>query len=192
MSYARPARATNGVMNTTQRDTDPAALRHVLIELHHDAYTWALNCCDRNRADAEDVLQATYLKVLDGRARFEGRSSMLTWLFSIVRKTAADQRRRRLMHKLLLDPLAIVMANADPEPPAEVRIEQSQLRALLMQALAALPRRQREVLLLVFYHELTIEEAARAMDTSLGSARKHYARGKQRLRTLLAETGVSG
>ena len=96
---------------------------------------------------------------------------MLTWLFSIVRKTAADQRRRRLMHKLLLDPLAIVMANADPEPPAEVSIEQGQLRAGLTGALAALPRRQREVLLLVFYHDLTIEEAARAMDTSLGSAR---------------------
>lgn len=192
MSYAKPARATNGVMSTTHRDTDPAALRQALIDLHRDAYTWALNCCDRNRADAEDVLQATYLKVLDGRARFEGRSSMLTWLFSIVRKTAADQRRRRLMHKLLLDPLAIVMGNADPEPPAEVSIEQGQLRAGLTGALAALPRRQREVLLLVFYHDLTIEEAARAMDTSLGSARQHYARGKQRLRTLLTETGVSG
>jgi len=179
-------------MNTTHRDTDPAALRPALMELHHDAYTWALNCCDRNRADAEDVLQAAYLKVLDGRARFDGRSSMLTWLFSVVRKTAADQRRRRAVHKLLLDPLAVIIGNADPEPPAEAPIEQGQLRARLAQVLAALPRRQREVLLLVFYHELTIGEAARAMDTSLGSARQHYARGKQRLRTLLIENGLSG
>ena len=49
-----------------------------------------------------------------------------------------------------------------------------------------LSERQQEVLHLTFYQHMTIEEAARVMDVSLGSARTHYERGKARLRHLLS------
>jgi RNA polymerase sigma-70 factor (ECF subfamily) len=48
-----------------------------------------------------------------------------------------------------------------------------------------LPARQREVLDLVFFHEMTVEQAAEVMDVSTGTARTHYHRGKLRLLELL-------
>ena len=52
------------------------------LEKHHTAsYGWALSCCSQNRTEAKDVLQTAYLKILEGRARFGGKSTFRTWLF---------------------------------------------------------------------------------------------------------------
>lgn len=162
---------------------DEAAIRHQLAEHHLAGYGWALHCCARNPAQAEDVLQTVYLKILQGKARFDGRSSFKTWLFGVIRLTAAQERRRDWLRRLKL-------LRYEPEPPTPSRDTEEQ--RLLQQALAALPHRQREVLHLVFYQDLTIEEAGSVMGVSLGSARTHYERGKQRLRALLVnhEIGI--
>ncbi len=57
--------------------------------------------------------------------------------------------------------------------------------ARIRRALGELPARQREVLDLVFFHEMTIEQAAEVMGVSLGTARTHYHRGKLGLLALL-------
>jgi RNA polymerase sigma factor (sigma-70 family) len=134
--------------------------------------------------EAEDVLQASYLKVLEGRARFDGRSSVKTWLFGVIRRTAIEERRRRLLRLRVHESLA-----AQPPPPLDstVRdpIDDAQRLSELIAALSSLAPRQREVLHLVFYQGLTIEDAAAVMRVSVGTARTHYERGKRRLRAHL-------
>ena len=58
------------------------------------------------------------------------------------------------------------------------------------QALAELPARQRETLHLVFYQDLSLSEAAEVMSISIGSVRRHYERGKKRVREALDREGV--
>ena len=159
-----------------------------LEQLHPAAYGWALSCCGWDRPTAEDVLQASYLKILDGRARFDGRSALRTWLFGVIRRTAAEARRRAVFWRWL--PLARLLSGpaatdgrADPEA-ALVRADDA---ARLVGALARLPTRQREVLHLVFYEDLTIAEAAGVLGLALGTARTHYERGKSALRRMLEE-----
>jgi len=157
-----------------------AELERRIEELHAASFGWALSCCRRNRQEAEDVLQDVYMKILDGRARFDGRSSLKTWLFAVIRRTAAAHARRGALHDFLLARWA--RREPDPDrPDPHAAAEQSQAAAALIAALRTLARRQREVLELVFYHGMTVEEAAAALDLSIGSARVHYHRGKQRL-----------
>jgi RNA polymerase sigma-70 factor (ECF subfamily) len=160
-----------------------AELRQQLEALHHDSFGWALACCRRDRMEAEDVLHAAYLQVLDGRARFDARSSFKTWLFAVIRRTAAAEHRRSLFRRLLLE------RRWTPEPTSppntEAIVEGADRAGRLAEALCRLTPRQHAVLELVFYHDLTIEEAATVMGVAVGTARTHYDRGKKRLAALL-------
>jgi len=155
---------------------DRAELEQQLQALHADSFTWALACCDRRRDEAEDVLQTVYLKIFEGTARFEARASFKTWLFAVIRRTASSHRRARWFR--------FVTQNGDHES-AEQSLVRSERAAELVNALAQLARRQREVLELVFYHDMTIEQAGETLGISLGSARVHYERGKKRLGALI-------
>ncbi len=162
-------------------------IRQQLEQLHENSFGWALGCCHGNREQAEDVLQHAYLKVLGGKARFGGRSSFKTWLFSVIRLTAADHRRRRAVRWAGLDRMREEPAANAEAAAAEQDVHQARLRDRFRTLLAELPRRQREVIHLVFYDDHTLSEAAEIMQVSLGSARTHYHRGKQRLREWLQE-----
>jgi RNA polymerase sigma factor (sigma-70 family) len=165
---------------------DDVELRRHLEQAHADSFGWAMACCGRDRDDAEEVLQTVYLTVLDGRARYDGRSSFRTWLFGVIRLTAASERRKAWLRGMLLQRESPNLEPQSPDAP-DSEVERDSRSNSLRHALGHLATRQREVLQLVFYHDLTVDEAAVVMRISVGSARTHYARGKSRLATLLGD-----
>ena len=162
-------------------------LKAELERLHSASFGWALSCCRRDRTEAEEVLQTVYLKILEGKARFRGEASLKTWLFAVIRKTAATEYRRRLLRSLRLVPeLDDPIERPAPVESQSATFERSELQGHFLTAMKSLPRRQREALHLVFYEDLSLSEAANVMGVSIGSARQHYERGKKRLRESLA------
>jgi RNA polymerase sigma factor (sigma-70 family) len=164
-----------------------AELERELERLHAACWGWALACCDRDRDAAEDTLQSAYLRILSGKARFDGRSSVRTWVFGVIRRTALEERRRgitrRLREQAAPDESHSIL---DPAPGADLVVERTEESAALLTALETLSPRQREVLHLVFYQDMTIEDAAAVMQISLGSARTHYDRGKKAMALALS------
>jgi len=160
------------------------------IERHHEAsFGWALSCCGWDHTEAEDVLQTAYLKVVSGKAQFEGRSAFKTWLFGVIRRTAQEaSRRARSQEKRALRLVREVETVVDAVD-VEDRLERAERSRGLRAALKQLSDRQKEILTLVFYQDLSIAEAAEVVGITVGSARTHYERGKAKLRTLLHEGG---
>ncbi len=127
------------------------------------------------------MLQASYLKILEGSARFDGAASFKTFLFAVIRRTAAERRRRDFLRGLRMRGSGAEAApQVDlPDPLAEAQA--AERRSALRRGLARLPRRQREVLELVLSHDMSLDEASRTLGISVGSARTHYERAKRRL-----------
>jgi RNA polymerase sigma-70 factor (ECF subfamily) len=156
-----------------------------LGRLHPASFGWALWCCDHRPEEAEEVLQTAYLKVMEGTARFDGNSSLRTWFFGVIRRTAWEQHRRRWLRDQIVGRWLTRQPAPTPEPDPERMASRSESSSALLQVLSGLPPRQREVLHLVFYQDLTVEEASRVLKISLGTARTHFERGKAQLRRML-------
>lgn len=167
-------------------DESRSGLEAGLERLHEESFGWALSCCSGDHARAEDVLQNTYVRVLSGQAVFAGRSLFRTWLFGVIRRVAIEDSRRwrieRSRNVVLEHPAAQIIAHVGGAP------DEFEWARALHEALAQLPDRQREVLHLVFYQDMSIAEAAEVMEVTVGTARTHYERAKARVRAFLEVT----
>lgn len=158
-------------------EKNPKITRDALKAVHEPVFGWALSRCQNDRMMAEDLVQQAYVELLSGKARFDGQSSLKTFVFSVVQNLAGSRFRR------LATRLRFVQMHAHGEnvPTTDEPGE----TAHVWSAVKSLPDRQRDIIELVFCRELTIAEAAMVMGVSIGTARVHYDRAKKTLRTKL-------
>lgn len=130
--------------------------------------------------DVDDVVQETMLQALRGYASFQGRSSPLTWCYTILTRVAAaaNQRRRRV-------PAGYAREHADGFPPVDAALIEDETSRLIVDAIRALPDRQREVLTLHFLQDLSYEEIANALGIAIGTIKATIHAAKSSLRKTL-------
>lgn len=169
-------------------ENDAPALR-VLFELfYEDAYRSAY-MITRNQHQAEDVTQEAFLKAFNHFDTLAEPKKFGAWLKSIVVRTAIDLLRREKRF-VFSDELEGESGEAGLYPAAfplpEEELERAELKAVVRQAVAALPAKQQLVVVLKFYHGLKDPEIAQVLQVSVGTVKS---RAHRALLTLAKRLG---
>jgi RNA polymerase sigma-70 factor (ECF subfamily) len=137
-----------------------------------------------NRDTAEDLFQEVWMRVLVRGAQFNGKSRFETWLFTIARNLAIDQRRKRTVNSLdeLIDgagdddrAMTFEVAAGGPTPFDHVSSLED--REKIAAALLELDTLHREVMVLRFHEEMSLEEIAKVTRAPLSTVKSRLYRG---------------
>lgn len=164
-------------------ENNPYVSKSELRSVHEALFSWSMSRCNFERAVAEDLMQQAYVEIISGRARFDNKSTLKTFLFGVVQKLALS-RMKRVANRLRL--IREHWAGSEPGFSPEV----VDMPEGIWQAVEKLPARQRDITELVFCRDMTIEEASRVMGVSVGTGRVHYDRAKKALAISLAGMGA--
>ncbi len=154
-----------------------AALSHV-----DSLYGTALRLT-RRAADAEDLVQDTYLKAFRASHQFEPGTNMKAWLYTILHNTFRNMRRHDGRNPVEVDSDAVDRAAADVEgsPTPEQILARGTIDADLQAALDALPDSFRQAVWLRDVEELSYAEMAKVLDIPIGTVMSRISRGRRAL-----------
>jgi RNA polymerase sigma-70 factor (ECF subfamily) len=155
---------------------DRLAMQTLFARHRTPVYRWLLRLVG-NETLAEDLVSDVFLDVWRQASRFEGRSSVSTWLMAIARFKAISARRRRTDAELDESVESTVADTADD--PAVV-LEKKNRDETLRAALTRLSAEHKEIIDLVYYHEKSVDECAQIIGVPSGTVktRMFYARRK--------------
>ena len=147
----------------------------------------------RDENEAEDVAQNVFLQVYKSRARYERTAKFSTWLFTIARNLCLNEIRRRSRHPA--ESLEETQAGHDEQPARQYEdktiflptehVLQGELAGKIEEALAGLPEAQRTAILLCRQDELSYEEIAKVLGSSLSATKSLIHRGRETLKEKL-------
>jgi RNA polymerase sigma-70 factor (ECF subfamily) len=148
-------------------------------------------------ADAEDLCQETFLKVVRAKKKYRKTAKFKTWLFHIALNLCRDRIRRMKFrfHSSLNYPafsqdskeIGKQQSLCDPSSDPTKRAQADEIRELVKQAFTRLPEQQRTVVTLRQYHNLKFSEIAEIMNCPLGTVKSLNHRGREKLMKALSK-----
>jgi RNA polymerase sigma-70 factor, ECF subfamily len=139
---------------------------------------------ERNRADAEDVVQDTMMQALRSFHRFQPGTNCRAWLITILQRTVSNRRRAKGRSILVSDPDDRIAHTVPFVPP----VPQALTDETVLATLRRLPSAFQEVIILCDVEDLSYKEAAEALAIPIGTVMSRLHRGRAQLRTELAAT----
>lgn len=145
----------------------------VLFERHHvPLYNFYLRLTG-SKSISEDLVQDVFFRILNYRYTFKGESKFTTWMYQIARNAHIDFLRKKKEELPLED-----QWNESPsdELSPEIKMEKTEDINLMREALAKLPLKKREVLILSRYQNLKYKEIAELLGCQIGTVKAHVHR----------------
>jgi len=141
-----------------------------LMRRHRSDLLWRCRVRLGNFADAEDALQETLIRAYRGLALFRGVSSFRTWLFAIADNQCNTVHARRMRH-IVSDHVRSLITLHEERVSNDSREETEGLIELVHRVLNELPSQARDVLLLRFHSELSLEDIANTLGIGLSASK---------------------
>ena len=163
---------------------DPAAFGEIVRRWQGPLVNLAWRFC-RDRGRAEEMAQEAFLKVFRNLAQWRGDAAFSTWLFAVATNVYRTELKRVPATMLSLDEIA--------EPPdlrlsgAEV-FDEARRDEALRKAVLALPGKYRDAVLLFYFHEQDVPQAARTLKVPEGTLKARLFRGRELLRSKFTRT----
>jgi RNA polymerase sigma-70 factor (ECF subfamily) len=145
------------------------------------------NLCYRMLGDAElaeDAAQETFLRAYRSLAGFDMRRPFRTWLLSIAAHHAIDQIRRRRVPILPLEEVLPESSLRDPSPTPEAALVQRQKEQDVQRMLRHLPAADRAAIVLRYWYDLSYEDMAGVLQTSVSGVKSRLHRARKQLAAL--------
>jgi RNA polymerase sigma-70 factor (ECF subfamily) len=140
----------------------------------------------KDAALAEDIVSEVFLEVWRNAGRFGGKSQVSTWLLAIARNKSLSALRRRSKSSPCAD---LWMIPAGGEHPGE-RLDQQDRRKAMRACLERLPLAHREVIDLVYYHEMSVAEAAQILAAPVNTIKTRMFHARRNLAVALKSAGI--
>lgn len=173
------------------RDGDRRAFDQLVRLTYSDVYSLAIKLTG-NEADANDVVQDTYVRAFRGLRRFRGDASFSTWLYRIASNCASSFMSRRSRQRCASLHEVEQVAETDPDHDPTLQAEASSLRQTIERALEQLPHRLRAVVELKDLEDLSHREIAERLGISESATKVRLHRARRTLRRLLPSVLDSG
>jgi RNA polymerase sigma-70 factor (ECF subfamily) len=185
MAFSRAAESEPRAIAHALRRRDPDFIDQLVGQYHYRLLRYLVYLTSQ-REQAEDLVQETWMRVLERAGQYNGRSRFEPWLFSIARNLAIDHLRRR--HNLAEDADAVLEIIAAPEVQspfaAAARTEDA---TRISGALNGLEPIYREALLLRFQEDLSLEEIAQVTRAPVATISSRIQRGLSRMRAQFSQ-----
>ncbi len=162
---------------------DPGAFDAIVLRFQDRVYRLASVWLYDN-AHADDATQEVFLRAYKGLRKFRFRAAPFTWLYRTTRFVCQEFNRRRPMDALDAEP---VDSDASPQQHVQQHDSASRVRKLV----AELPERQREVVLLRIFEDLSVADTARAMGCREGTVKALLHKATNRLRLDADKAGLT-
>ncbi len=140
-----------------------------------------------NHEDASDVAQDVFLRAYRGLAAFKGDASFGTWLYRIAVNTSLNRLSARPPKA---EPLEATEPLADRSPDPATRLLRDERARWVRRAIARLPAKQRATLVLRVYQDLSHQEIASIVGSSVGAVKANFFHALRNLKKLLGESPV--